>query len=210
VTEPFQKWCLDIIWEIFSHSSKQHHYILIETDYFTWWTEEILLKQVNDQGVINFLQQNIISCFNVLVSLVSDNETYFLPLKLYEFALQNGIVLKHSSNYYPKGNSLAESTNNNLIRIIKKAIFFEYHNWHTALTNSLWADHVTPKPSMNTPPYFLVYSKEAILPPNIYLPALQLSQEYQGKPCQLVRHRMDALHKLQAERMKEKEKIILH
>lgn len=32
--EPFQKWSLDIIGEIFPHSSKDHHYILIATYYF--------------------------------------------------------------------------------------------------------------------------------------------------------------------------------
>lgn len=80
----------------------------------------------------------------------------------------------------------------------------------TTLKNALWANHVTPNPSLNTSPYFLVYGKEAILPPNIYLPALHLSQESQGKPCQLVQCRIDALHKIQEERMKEKEKFTLH
>ena len=76
--------------------------------------------------------------------------------------------------------------------------------------NALWADHVKPKPSLNTSPYFLVYGKEAILPPYIYLPAFQLSQESQGRPCMLVQRRMDMLRKLQEERMKEKEKFTLH
>lgn len=76
--------------------------------------------------------------------------------------------------------------------------------------NALWVDRVTPKPSLNTSAYFLVYSKEAILPPNMYLHALQLSQESQGKPFQLVRRRMDDHHKLQEERMKAKEKFTLH
>ena len=66
------------------------------------------------------------------------------------------------------------------------------------------------KPSLNTSPYFLVYGKEAIILPNIYLPALQLSQESQGKPCLLVQHRIDTLHKSQEERMKAKERFLLH
>eukprot|EP00253_Pinus_taeda_P004335 PITA_04335 len=114
VEESFQQWDLDIIGEIFPHSSKQHHYILTTTDYFTWWMEAIPLKQANDQEVIIFLQQNIIS------------------------------------------------------------------------------------------------RKEAILPPNIYLPALQLSKESLGKPCLLVQRRKDTLHKLQEERLKAKEKNSLH
>lgn len=92
------------------------------TYYFTWWIEAIPLKKVNNQEVIIFLQQNIISSFDVPTSLVFDNATYFCSLKIYDFSLKNGIVLKHYANYYPKRNGLAESTNKNLIRIIKKTI----------------------------------------------------------------------------------------
>ena len=67
------------------------------------WTEVVPLKQGNNQEVINFLQQNIISRFDIPTSLVCDNETYFSSLKDYDFVLENGIVLKHSANYYPEG-----------------------------------------------------------------------------------------------------------
>lgn len=63
---------------------------------------------------------------------------------------------------------------------------------------------------MSTSPYFLVYGKEPILPPNIYLPTLQLSQESQGNPYQIVQRRMDTLHKLEEERMKAKENFTHH
>jgi len=116
---------LDIIGEIFPLSSKQHHYILNSINYFTRWREAVLLKQVNDQEVINFLQHNVISRFGVPNSLVFYNATYFSLLRLYDFAFANGIVLKHSTNYYPQGNGLVESMNKILIHIIKKTIFFE-------------------------------------------------------------------------------------
>jgi len=182
---------LDIIGAIFPHSSKQHRYILTAADYFTRWTKAV--KWANDQEVVTFLQQNIISKFGIPNSLVFDNATYFSSLRIYDFALENGIILKRLANYYPQGNGLVESTNKNLIRIIKKTIFSEQRNWHSALVNALWVDRVTPKPSVNTSPYFLVYGKEAILPPNIYLPYLQLSQESQAKPCLLVQCRMDKI-----------------
>jgi len=63
---------------------------------------------VNDQEVINFLRQNIITMLDITTSLIFDNATYFSLLKLYDFALENGIVLKHSSNYYPQGNNLSK------------------------------------------------------------------------------------------------------
>jgi len=55
-----------------------------------------------------------------------------------------------------------------------------------------------------------MYGKEAILPPNIYFPVLELSQKSQGKPCLLVQSRIENLHKLQEERHKSKDKFYLH
>ena len=54
--------------------------------------------------------------------------TYFWSLKLYDFALQNDIVIKNSSNYYLQGNGLGDSTNRNLIRIIKKTFLSDQRN----------------------------------------------------------------------------------
>jgi hypothetical protein len=115
VEEPFEQWGLEIIGEINPHSSKKHRYILTTTDYFTCWTEAIPLTKVNDEVVINFLEQHIITRFGMPNSLVFDNATYFSSLKLSEFSLEKGITLKYTANYYPQGNGLVESTNKNLI-----------------------------------------------------------------------------------------------
>lgn len=123
VEEPFQQWDFDIIEENFQHLTKQHCYILTTTDYFKRWIEAIPLKWVNDQELISFLQQNIISKFKIPTSLVLDNAKYFSSLRLYDFSLENGIILKHSTNYYPQGNGLVESMNKNMICIIEKTIF---------------------------------------------------------------------------------------
>jgi hypothetical protein len=83
-----------------------------------------------------------------------------------EFALKRGFKLKYSANYYPQGNGLAESTNKNLIRIIKRTIDQNQRNWHKSLIFSLWADRITQKASIGTSPFNLVYGKEAIIPSN--------------------------------------------
>jgi hypothetical protein len=74
---------------------------------------------VNEEVVINFIEQYIITRFGVPNSLVFDNTTYFSYLKLSKFSLEKGIILKYSTNYYPQGNGLVESTNKNLIWILK-------------------------------------------------------------------------------------------
>lgn len=89
-----------------------------------------------------------------------------------EFALKYNINIKYLANYYPWRNGVVESTNKNLLQIIKKTIVENQRDWHNALDTALWANRVTPQMSLGTSPYFLIYGKEAILPHNIYLPSL--------------------------------------
>jgi hypothetical protein len=66
---------------------------------------------------------------------------------------------------------------NQLIKIIKRMVSKNHKNWHNALLNAIWADIVTPKTTVGNSPFFLVYGREAILPPHVLLPSLQLSQK---------------------------------
>jgi transposase InsO family protein len=130
---------------------------------------------VNTSQVIAFLNSNIITHFSIPNCLVFHNTSYFSSLDMSEFSLEKGIKLKYSSIYYPQGNGLAESTNKNLIKIIKRTMAKNHKNWHNVLLNAIWADRVTPKTDVGNSPFFPVYGREAILPPHILLPSLQLS-----------------------------------
>ena len=97
---------------------------------------------------------------------------YFSSGELTEFALENGIRIRYPTSYHPQGNGLAESTNKNLLKIMKRSIDEHHRNWHTILYQALWAHRVTPKSFVGNSPFFLVYGMEAILPPNLFMPSL--------------------------------------
>jgi hypothetical protein len=137
------------------------------------------MKVVNTNQVISFLISNIITRFNVPKCLVFDNDYYFSSIDMSVFSLEKGIKLKYSSNYYPQGNVLVESTNKNLIKIIKRTISENQKSWHNMIFYSLWVDRVTPKTFVGNSHFFLVYGREAILLPHVLLPSLQLSQKVQ-------------------------------
>ena len=86
ITETFEQWGLDIIGEIKPNYSLQHKYILTATDYFTRWVESIPLRKINENAVIDFLQDHIMTRFGVPVSLVFDNATYFSSIRLTTFS----------------------------------------------------------------------------------------------------------------------------
>ena len=195
VTEYFEQWGMDIIGEINPNYSLQHKYILMATNYFTRLVEAILLRLVNEDVVMDFLQDHIMTRFGVPISLVFDNATYFFSIRLIAFANERGIKLHYSANYYPQGNGFAESTNKNLIRILKKTIIENQRSWHLALPNALWADRITPKNSLGVSPYTLIYGKEVILPPNILLPYSIIAQEYRGTDNEILQIKIYNLFK---------------
>jgi hypothetical protein len=119
---PFQQWGLDFIGEIHPPSSSQHRWILVATDYFTKWTEAIPTQNANHTVIINFLQENIFSRFGFPKRIVTDNATAFKDKHLVKLCEELGIQLVHSTAYYPEGNGLAESSNEILVRIIKKLL----------------------------------------------------------------------------------------
>ena len=149
---------------------------------------------------MDFLQAHIMTRFWVPISLVFDNATYFYSIRITAFAHGIGIKLHYSTSYYPQGNGLAESTNKNLIRNLKKTMIENQRSWHLALPNALWADRVTPKNSLGVSPYTLVYGKEVILPPNIMLPASIIAQEFRGIDNEILQIRIYNLLKAEESR----------
>jgi hypothetical protein len=119
-------------------------------------------------------------------------------------------MMRYSANYYTQGNGVAESTNKNLVRILKKTIADNKRNWHSSLHNALWTDRVTPKEAIGNSPYFMVYGKEAILPNELYLPSLQIAHGSRGQPLSVIQQRIDTLLMLEEEREKEKSNFVTH
>ena len=145
--------------------------------------------------------------FGVPMSLDFNNASYFSSIRLTAFANEKGIKMHYFAKYYPQGNGLAESTNKNLIRILKNTVIENQRSWNIALPNALWADQVTPKNSLGVLPYTLVYGKEAILPPKILFPSSQIAQASRGSNDEFLQARINTLIKLEESRIKSKERF---
>ena len=115
---------------------------------------------------------------------------------MFEFAIKRGFKLKYSANYYPQGNGLAESTNKNLLKIIKRTIEQNHKNWHKSLIYSLWADRIMQKASIGTSPFNLVYGREVVLPTHLAIPSLALVQYIDEVPTSSLQLRQMEVIKL--------------
>jgi hypothetical protein len=119
---PFSKWGLDFIGPINPLSSTGQVFILTTTNYFTKWVEVVPLKHSTDEQVISFLGNNIFSIFGLPLEIITDNGPAFIYAKLNHFLPKLGVKHFTSSTYYPQGNGQAESTNKNLVRMMKRLI----------------------------------------------------------------------------------------
>ena len=117
VNAPFYQWGLDFIGEINPSSSGKHKWILTATYFFTKWVEAIPTRNATDKVIIEFIQENILSRFGCPRKLLTDNAQDFKYKAMVSFCEKNGIMLKHSTPYYPQGNGLVKSTIRVLFRV---------------------------------------------------------------------------------------------
>ena len=119
---PFQQWGLDFIGPITPASSASHQYIVTAMDYFTKWVEAKATKKTTVELVCKFIKENILVRFSIPIKLVMDNASYFSSVEITNFCFEYEITVSHSSDYFPQGNGQAESSNKNLINIVKKLV----------------------------------------------------------------------------------------
>lgn len=73
IDEPFKQWGINFIGPINPHSSANHMYILIATNYFTKWVEVVPTKRANSEVVCNFLRDCIPVHFGVPQKIFANN-----------------------------------------------------------------------------------------------------------------------------------------
>jgi hypothetical protein len=108
-----------------------------------------------------------------------------------------GIQLFRSSTYYPQGNGFDESTNKNLIQILKRTVKDNKLDWHTKLNFALWDDRITLKTTMGQSFYTPVYGAPIVLPVHLQIPALRLAIAEAEDDFQPLQHRLDTLIELE-------------
>ena len=86
--------------------------------------------------VVEFLD-GIVTRFGAPSTIILDNAKCFVGTHICSWDIDHGIYLSTSSNYYPQGNDLAESSNKNLIRIMKRTIEDNQRSWNRKLKTTL-------------------------------------------------------------------------
>ena len=128
----FTKWGTYFIGPINSLSSTRHTFFLTVTNYCTCWIEVETFRNCTTKVLTDFLEEHIVTRFRMSFFLVCDNGLVVASIFLTQQALENQVIIKLSSNYYPQGNFVAISTNKNLITVIRHFLTKNLKYWHTS------------------------------------------------------------------------------
>ncbi|KAH9331236.1 hypothetical protein KI387_003344, partial [Taxus chinensis] len=105
----------------------------------------------------------------------------------------------------------AESSNKNLVTIIRKLVDENQRMWHKSLYDALWADRITPKRSLGMSPFQVLYGTDAELPISVELPALRLARAIEDETFQnSLEKRIMYLAELEEKRVRVVDRITEH
>jgi hypothetical protein len=158
-----EKWALDFVGPI-SPMSRRKNYILVCMDYVTKWVEAKALFRAIEKSVVEFIYEDIFTCFSVPREIVIDQGTQFTSKMMKELTEKYGIKHRKSSPYHPQANGQVESTNKVLEAILTKPIQLHHWDWDDRLLEALWAYRATWRNTTGHTPYELVYEKQVLLP----------------------------------------------
>ena len=139
---PFDKWGMDFIGPI-DPPSNGKSYILVCTDYLTKWVEVKDMKHARDEKVVEFLYEEIFTCYGVPKELVTDQGAQFTSNLILELMKQYNIRHQKSSPYHPQANGQAEVTNRELENILRKIVHLHCRDWTNRLQEAIWAYRTT-------------------------------------------------------------------
>jgi ribonuclease HI len=176
---PFRGWAMDFIGMISPPSSKQHHFIIVATDFFTKWVEAEPMKHITADKVKDFIFDNLICRFGVPECIITDRGTSFMAEEVVTMTNKFGIKLLHSTPYYAQSNGQAEASNKIIINILKKMVADNPRDWHNELYNTLWAYRTSKRTPTATTPYALTFGHDAMLPMEIFVQSLRVREQHQ-------------------------------
>ncbi|XP_075633829.1 uncharacterized protein LOC142606348 [Castanea sativa] len=159
----------------FSKAAGNKRWLLVGTDYFTKWVKVEPLSNIKELDAKRFVWKNIVTRFEILHTLISDNGLQFDSKAFRRYCCDLGIKNRCSTPAYPQGNGQAKTVNKVIVTGLKKMLEDAKGKWVEELSYVLWIYRTIPYRSRGETPFSMTYGAEAVIPLEIGLPTLRTS-----------------------------------
>ncbi|MCO5559676.1 hypothetical protein L7F22_013277 [Adiantum nelumboides] len=149
-----------------------------------------------------FVYDEICCKFGVPLELLLVDKGPKFRAKLLDFlCAKMKIRHQHTTPYYPQCNGLNERFNGELVQILSKVTEHQGKNWDLELPSALWAYRTLVKTTTGFTPFHLIYEKEALVPMEVDIPAVNMLRKLLGQFSDAFKERLLQLQKVQLCRM---------
>jgi len=114
-----------------------NQFILVAINYVSKWAETVPIRTNDNQVVIKFLRENIISYFGAPHVIISDNESHFCNRAFEALIRKYSISYKLSTAYHPRTNGQVEVTNRQIKLILENTVGQNRNDWSIKLVDAL-------------------------------------------------------------------------
>jgi transposase InsO family protein len=169
ITWSFAVWGLDLVGPLQKAPGGYTH-LLVTIDKFSKWIEVRPLNSIRSEQAVAFFT-NIIHCFGVPNSIITDNGTKFTGRKFLDFCEDHHIRVDWAAVAHPMTNGQIERANGMIVQGLKPRIYDDLNKfgkrWMKELPSVVWSLRTTPSRATGFMPFFLVYGAKAILPTDL-------------------------------------------
>jgi transposase InsO family protein len=169
ITWSFAVWGLDLVGPLQKAPGGFTH-LLVAIDKFSKWIEVRPLNGIRSEQAVAFFT-NIIHCFGVPNSIITDNGTQFTGRKFLDFCEDHHIRVDWAAIAHPMTNGQVERANGMILQGLKPRIYNDLNKfgkrWMKEPPSVVWSLRTTPSRATGFTPFFLVYGAEAILPTDL-------------------------------------------
>ena len=117
------------------------------------------------------------------------------------FANDHGFKFTHSTPYFAQANGQAEASNKVLKGILEKMITDNPREWHSLLSETLWAYRTSKRSGTGTTPFALTYGHDAVLPMEVTVRSLRVAQQHNLSPADYNQAMMQEIEELDEVRL---------
>ena len=162
-------------------------------DYFTKWVEAEALASITPAKIKEFVYNNIVCRYGVLLTIVSNNGTQFDCDEFKEFCDDLQIKKAFSSVMRPQAKWQVKAINNTIKHNLKMKLENLKGRWTDDLPEVLWAYKTTTKSTTGEMPNLLAYKYEAMIPVELGAGSLRRDNFELEKNMILQRRELDFL-----------------